>query len=211
MSNPNHELDHALEALYASGPPKDLTEAAYNRLLEKIDKAMPPKIYYDEIPNSPIGNVWIAISDKGLFEIDFDIGEDEFLANTQKMIRARFIRDEEMVAPFLIKVKQYLSGKITVLDVEVDLRSATDFQRKVLMAALEVPRGQVATYAEIAERIGKPKAFRAVGQALRHNPIPIVIPCHRVIASDGTLGGYGGVMGSERKIKLLKLEGVMLA
>ncbi|MBN2503327.1 MAG: MGMT family protein, partial [Anaerolineales bacterium] len=72
-------------------------------------------------------------------------------------------------------------------------------------------RGQVATYSEIAKTIGKPKASRAVGQALRRNPIPIVIPCHRVIASDGTLGGYAGVMGDKRKIKLLKLEGVMLA
>jgi methylated-DNA-[protein]-cysteine S-methyltransferase len=81
----------------------------------------------------------------------------------------------------------------------------------VLNAARQVPRGQVATYGEIAERIGKPRAFRAVGQALRNNPIPIVIPCHRVINADGTLGGYGGKVGSQRKIQLLQLEGAILA
>jgi methylated-DNA-[protein]-cysteine S-methyltransferase len=81
----------------------------------------------------------------------------------------------------------------------------------VLEETRRVPRGQVSTYAEIARRIGNPKAVRAVGQALRRNPIPIVVPCHRVVASDGTLGGYGGNLRDQRKLDLLKLEGVSFA
>jgi methylated-DNA-[protein]-cysteine S-methyltransferase len=74
------------------------------------------------------------------------------------------------------------------------------------MAAWEIPHGRIVTYGEIARRIGKPKAARAVGQALGRNPVPIVIPCHRVISSDGSLGGYSGGGGLETKTKLLELE-----
>ncbi len=97
------------------------------------------------------------------------------------------------------------------MELSVDLSSITPFQRSVLKETSNIPRGQVATYAEIAKRIGKPKAVRAVGQALRRNPIPIAVPCHRVIASDGTLGGYAGKLGDKRKVALLRLEGVVFA
>jgi len=75
----------------------------------------------------------------------------------------------------------------------------------------EIPFGASTTYGEIAEAIENPNSSRAIGQVLRRNPIPIIIPCHRVLSADGTLGGYGGVMGSKRKIALLKHEGVILA
>jgi methylated-DNA-[protein]-cysteine S-methyltransferase len=101
---------------------------------------------------------------------------------------------------------QYLQGRRRTFDLPVDLRHLTPFQQRVLHAAQAVPRGQVSTYGQIARRIGRPRAARAVGQALGSNPIPIVIPCHRVLASDGSLHGYSGRGGIKTKAWLLRLE-----
>lgn len=92
----------------------------------------------------------------------------------------------------------------------MDLTSLTDFQRRVLLTTQQVPRGKVTTYGEIACQIGQPRASQAVGQALGRNPVPLVIPCHRVLASDGSLGGYSGGGGVKTKAQLLQLEGVRL-
>ena len=101
--------------------------------------------------------------------------------------------------------------KFGLVQTDIDLRDSTQFQRKVLEAAVAVPPGFVATYGEIAARIGKPKSSRAVGQALARNPIPIVVPCHRVVAADGSLTGYSGAGGIETKASLLRLEGATIA
>ncbi len=84
----------------------------------------------------------------------------------------------------------------------------TPFRREVLLACAAIPRGQVSTYADLARRVGRPAAFRAVGNTMRTNPVPIVIPCHRVIGSDGSLTGFGG--GLDVKRRLLELEGALL-
>ena len=112
---------------------------------------------------------------------------------------------------FISQITNYLSGNRTTLDLPYDIHTLTPFQQQVLLAALQIPRGQVYTYADIARKIGNPKAVRAVGQALGRNPVPIVIPCHRVVASNGKLGGYSGGGGLATKRKLLVLEGAMMA
>ena len=94
-------------------------------------------------------------------------------------------------------------------DLRLDLSELTPFHRRVLLAAAEVPAGKVVSYGEIARRIGRPAGSRAVGQALGRNPVPIVIPCHRVVAAGGQLGGYTG--GLDIKRKLLRLEGALAA
>jgi len=167
-------------------------------------------ITYDFIPDTIVGLVWVAVSTDGLITVDFDITELEFVKGMREPFRVHFSNDKRLVEPFTQQIKAYLKGEINDLDLTVDLSKSSDFQRKVLLKVKEIPYGQTITYAELARRIGDPKAFRAVGQALRRNPVPIGIPCHRVLNSDGTLGGYGGVVGSKRKIKLLKLEGVIL-
>lgn len=91
-----------------------------------------------------------------------------------------------------------------MLDV-LNRNNLTGFQKKVLLETLKIPKGQTRTYKQIASRIGHPKAYRAVGTALKINPLPIVIPCHRVIKSDGTLGNYSGG-GTKRKLALLRKE-----
>jgi len=101
-------------------------------------------------------------------------------------------------------LKSYLDGNQVYWDLPLDLRGATDFELKVWHAAQKIPYGQTRTYGWIAESIGRPLASRAVGGALGRNPIPIIIPCHRVLASDGGLGGFSA--GLEWKQRLLRLE-----
>jgi methylated-DNA-[protein]-cysteine S-methyltransferase len=113
----------------------------------------------------------------------------------------------ETKAPFADVIKQlteYFGGKRLVFKLPLDLEQGTPFQRKVWRALLDIPYGRTATYKEIAEAIGQPSASRAVGGANGSNPIPIVIPCHRVVASGNKLGGYSG--GLDIKRRLLELE-----
>ena len=103
------------------------------------------------------------------------------------------------------QLQAYFSGDLREFDVPIRLEG-TPFRLKVWQALQQIPYGQVISYGELARRIGQPAACRAVGGANHHNPISIIVPCHRVIAADGTIGGYGG--GIELKRKLLKLEGI---
>lgn len=116
------------------------------------------------------------------------------------------LRDPDALADVREQIRAYLTGKRDRFQLDFDLDGCrSPFQREVLEAAREIPYGQVISYGELARRIGRPKASRAVGNALGANPVPIVIPCHRVVKGDGSAGGYVG--GTERKIRLLKLEG----
>jgi methylated-DNA-[protein]-cysteine S-methyltransferase len=102
------------------------------------------------------------------------------------------------------ELDQYFSGKRRDFDITVDLSPLTPFQRKVLAVTARVPYGELITYAKVAHKAGNDRAYRAAAGAIGDNPIPIVVPCHRVVASDGTLGGYAG--GLDAKRQLLKLE-----
>jgi len=105
------------------------------------------------------------------------------------------------------KLRRYLNGESAALSGALDLEQGTAFQRQVWRALLAIPRGETRTYRQVAEEIERPRAARAVGQAVAANPLPIVVPCHRVVSGHG-LGGYGG--GLALKKKLLKLEGAVL-
>jgi methylated-DNA-[protein]-cysteine S-methyltransferase len=106
------------------------------------------------------------------------------------------------------QVTDYFNGKRAAFDCVLDLSGSTPFQRQVWKAAMQIPYGQVRSYKWVAERIGKPSACRAVGRALAANPLPVIIPCHRVIRSDGKPGGFGGRAANvQTKLMLLSLEG----
>jgi methylated-DNA-[protein]-cysteine S-methyltransferase len=106
--------------------------------------------------------------------------------------------------PATVQLEEYFAGKRREFDLKLDLRSLTDLQQAVLYECAQIPYGEISSYGELARRIDRPNAPRAVGQALGRNPIPIIIPCHRVLASDGTLHGFGG--GLELKRRLLEFE-----
>jgi len=204
------QLEYALNRLYASPNPTAVTRAQEKLTLALAGSRTAP-LYYDLIPDTPIGPVYFAANDKGIVSVDFGVPEAQFLAHIEKYFGQRPVYAPDAISNLKSQISDYLHGTRTTLNLPYDISSLTPFQQQVLLAALQIPRGQVYTYADIARKIGNPKAVRAVGQALGRNPVPIIIPCHRVIASDGKLGGYSGGGGLAAKRKLLVLEGALMA
>lgn len=163
-----------------------------------------PRIQWGEM-QSPLGTLFVALTDHGVCALDFGRARAEFLARLNP--RARLERDTAGVQRAIEQLRDYFSARRATFDLPVDLSTLTSFQRAVLSTACRITPGQVWTYQRVAEVMGRPRSSRPVGQALAHNPVPIVIPCHRVIASDGSLGGYSGGSGLDAKLWLLRLEG----
>jgi AraC family transcriptional regulator of adaptative response/methylated-DNA-[protein]-cysteine methyltransferase len=166
------------------------------------------KIKYSIGP-SPLGKLLVAESEKGLCAVRVRDSE----ATAEESLREQFadaviVHDEKAVAPLRKMVLAAIAGKPASRDLELDLQG-TDFQRKVWKELRRIPAGMTRSYADVARAIGNPKATRAVAQACGANPIPVVVPCHRVIASDGGIGGYSGG-GVRVKKALLDAEGVEL-
>ncbi len=203
-------LTEALDDLFLEGPDERTVAHAQAALHETLQAAGPKAVFYDFLARSPLGPIYLAMSEAGVIALDFSDTEEAFLSKIGKRIGMVPILAPERVAKVAGQVREYLSGERAAFDVPLDLSSLTAFQRQVLQTVSQVPRGEFITYAELARRIGRPKAARAVGQALGSNPIPIIIPCHRVLASDGGLGGYSGRDGVRTKARLLRLEGAHL-
>jgi methylated-DNA-[protein]-cysteine S-methyltransferase len=108
------------------------------------------------------------------------------------------------------KVQRYFEGKEIGFDIALDLERGTPFQRRVWLAVAGIPYGRTRTYGEIAREIGRPKAMRAVGGAVGANPVPLIVPCHRVVAADGLLGGFSAAGGVALKQAMLEIEGIPL-
>ncbi len=157
---------------------------------------------------TPFGTTYAAATDKGISRISWrQPGPSAF----ERYLSTRFpgrpvIHDGEALEEAERQLVEYFEGDRAEFELPVDLSLVTEFERRVLEAARKIPYGQVVPYAELARRIRKPGASRAVGNALGHNPVAIVVPCHRVVRSDGSLGGYTG--GVEYKEKLLEIEGM---
>ncbi len=185
---------------------------SYHRVLNMLDtlyggaSAQTPRrvVYYAPV-RTPVGRLLVAATERGLVRIGFDRSQASFVTGLREQLKAEVIESEERVADIAAQLEAYFAGERRAFDVPIDLSFASAFQRRVLMAARGVPAGQVVTYGELARRIGAPNASRAVGWALGRNPVPIVIPCHRIVRAGGGLGGYIG--GLEIKRKLLELEG----
>ena len=156
---------------------------------------MPETFYYSRI-DSPVGPLLLAVSERGLVALEFD----------GRSILKGWEESAEKTAPYARQLEEYFAGGRRRFDLPLDLRG-TDFQKRCWQELLKIPYGETRSYAEIARAIGNPAAVRAVGLANGKNPIAIVVPCHRVIGSDGSLTGYGG--GLETKRKLLQLEGAL--
>ena len=155
---------------------------------------------------SPVGELYVAVTPKGLARVSFaDEDHREVLAELAERLSPRILESRRATDEVRHELEQYFEGRRTRFEVPLDRRLIRGIARDVLRATSRIPFGRTSTYTQIAERIGRPRAARAVGNALGSNPIPIVIPCHRVLRSGGALGGYGG--GIQRKQLLLDLEG----
>ena len=156
---------------------------------------------------SPLGELLLAVTARGVVRvayIDENIGRDEVLEDLARRVSPRVLEAPNRLDEARRQLEDYFSGRRSAFDLPVDLSLVAPFADRVLTRTAGIPAGQVLTYGEVAAEIGHTRAARAVGNALGSNPIPIVVPCHRVVRSGGALGGYTG--GTHRKEHLLGLE-----
>lgn len=187
---------------------RETLRTVQNGLSDRAVAGAATPIYYAAI-DSPVGRVFVAASTTGVARVAFGRTDSAFVRQVRQQLHAEVVRSSARLGAILEQLDAYFAGKRQSFAVPIDAQLMTPFQQRVLDAARQVPAGQLASYGDIARAIGQPKASRAVGQALGHNPIPIVIPCHRIVASNGKLGGYIG--GPTIKRKLLALEGARVA
>lgn len=154
-------------------------------------------LFYVRTP-SPVGPLFLVASSKGLMRLEFEGRVQKLNSDTTQMQESR-----QALAPYLRELDEYFAGRRREFSFPLDLRGTT-FQLACWNALLEIPYGETRSYRDIAQAIGHPHAYRAVGMSNNRNPVAIVVPCHRVIASSGSLCGYGG--GLDIKRKLLDLE-----
>jgi methylated-DNA-[protein]-cysteine S-methyltransferase len=171
--------------------------------------AVKPRAYYAHI-QTVMGPMLVAGEGKRLVAVKFDVTPNKVVQAVGELhheLHERFtlVPSETKVRALAKQIQDYLAGKRTSFDVEVDLSHVTPFRRDVLMECARIPRGTVRTYSDLARRVKRPNAYRAVGSTMASNPIPIVIPCHRVVGVNNDLTGFGG--GLDMKRKLLALEG----
>jgi methylated-DNA-[protein]-cysteine S-methyltransferase len=188
MTNVSPELDDRFRATAAE---QGLLDVAY------------------DVVESPLGELFVGVSDRGLCVISYETDPDAQVERLARGFGSRVLRSSRPIDPTRRQLDEYFAGKRRRFDLDVDLRLSRDFGRAVLEELGRVPFGEVTTYGALAAKAGKPRAARAVGTIMNRNPIPIVLPCHRVVGANGSLVGYAG--GLERKQTLLQLEGALLA
>jgi methylated-DNA-[protein]-cysteine S-methyltransferase len=160
--------------------------------------------------DSPFGTLLVAATPRGLVRLAYEYERlEDVLEELAEALSPRILEAPARLDAVRRELEEYCEGKRDRFDIPVDWALVTPgFSRRVLQATAKVPYGSVSTYGEVARRAGSPRAARAAGNALGSNPVPIVVPCHRVIRSGGDLGGYGGG-GPKRKAFLLHLEGAV--
>jgi methylated-DNA-[protein]-cysteine S-methyltransferase len=158
-----------------------------------------------DLSESPVGPLLVAVTEAGVCRISFAPDPDRMVEELARSFGPRVLRAPRPVDPVRRELDEYFDGKRRAFDLQVDLRPLPRFQQLVLTELARVPYGQTETYGGLAARIGRGGAARAVGGALNRNPIPIVLPCHRIVGAGSRLVGYAG--GLERKRTLLALEG----
>ncbi len=164
-------------------------------------------VAYDLV-DTPIGTLLVAGTERGLCRIVYDAEPEREVDLLANAFGLRVLRSPVPIDPARRQLDEYFEGKRQRFDLPVDIALLADFNRRVLRELARVPYGEVVTYGELAARAARPRAARAVGTVMNRNPLPIVLPCHRVIGANGKLVGYGGGLG--RKEALLRLEGALL-
>jgi methylated-DNA-[protein]-cysteine S-methyltransferase len=195
------ELERLLAGIEPPGGPPAIDAAAFEAGL--LDVA------YAEL-DSPLGRLLVAMTPRGLVRIAYlDAGEAEeaVLVDLAGRLSPRVLSSPTRVDEARRELDEYFEGRRTQFELPVDWRLTHGFGQRVLRATARIPYGSVSSYKEVAGRAGSPRGHRAAGNALGANPIPIVVPCHRVLHAGGGIGGYGG--GVERKRLLLGLEGAL--
>jgi len=159
--------------------------------------------------DTEIGTLFAAFTRRGICALQFFRNEESHTEELRRRFEGNIIYDASVTRSILKFVRNYLLGNRPMRTWELDLNGLSPFDVKVLSVAASIPYGSVASYGDVARAAGVPRASRAVGGAMRRNPLIILVPCHRVVRSDGSLGGYGG--GLHIKERLLEMEGVSIS
>jgi methylated-DNA-[protein]-cysteine S-methyltransferase len=162
---------------------------------------------FDVVEDTPIGDLVVGVTDHGICRISFDADPERALDLLAQRYGPRVLRSARPVDRVRKELDEYFAGKRHAFDLDWDVRHLAGFNRRVLAELARVEYGHTVTYGQLAAAAGNPKAARAVGTIMNRNPIPIVLPCHRVVGASGKLVGYAG--GLERKELLLRLEGAI--
>jgi methylated-DNA-[protein]-cysteine S-methyltransferase len=162
---------------------------------------------FDVVGDTPIGDLLVGVTDHGICRIQFDADPERALEALARRFGPRVLRSARPVDRARKELDEYFAGRRRAFDLDWDVRPLPAFNRRVLGELARVEYGHTVTYGQLAAASGNPKAARAVGTIMNRNPIPIVLPCHRVVGANGSLTGYAG--GLERKELLLRLEGAL--
>ena len=181
-----------------------LVGEARERLVARAKREGLVTVGYD-VMDSPLGPLWIAVGPRGVVNIHYGATPDpRELSRITHAYGPGVLPDRRSCDRVLTELDQYFAGRRRSFDVTFDLAALTPFQQRILTATSRVPYGELTTYKVVARQAGNEQASRAAGAALGANPIPIVVPCHRIVATDGSLGGYAGGLAAKRR--LLALE-----
>lgn len=196
----NHKLFDALSTV-----DEDVSRRLHQRLVDAASVAGLLDIAYRTI-DTPVGTLLLAATEKGLVRVAYASQDyDLVLQQLARDVSPRVLRAPARLDTVAREIEEYFARRRTTFDVPLDLRLAHGFRRTVLSHLPEIGYGATATYAAVAKASGNPRAVRAAGSACANNPLPLVLPCHRVVRSDGSIGQYVG--GVEAKKTLLMLEG----
>jgi methylated-DNA-[protein]-cysteine S-methyltransferase len=203
-----NQMQQDLEARLRGHGDGALDQQLLERLAERarrnglLDVAVAPT-------DTPIGPLLLAATDQGLVRVAFEGQDfDTVMEELAVRISPRVLEAPKRLDPVRRQLDEYFEGKRTTFELPVDMQLSHGFRRKALGFIASIPYGHTASYKDVARAAGSPAAVRAAGSACGSNPVPIVVPCHRVLRTGGGLGGYGG--GLDRKEQLLRLEGALL-
>jgi methylated-DNA-[protein]-cysteine S-methyltransferase len=184
-------------------------EAATAAFLKRAEKEGLIDVAYTTV-DTPVGPIAVAATDEGLVRVSLQPDEDPFLEDLSAHVSPRILEQPAKLDDVRRQLDEYFDGRRTTFSLQIDWQLSHGFRQMVLKTLYsQVHFGEVVSYGELATRVGNPKASRAVGTAMATNPVPIVVPCHRVLRSGGSIGNYGG--GVEMKRQLLTHEGSLLA
>ncbi len=169
-----------------------------------------PPLYSGELYDTPVGNLLLICSDAGLAAVEWVHSRHDLERYLRRLKRSVYAYPAR-IAPYAAELREYLDCRRREFSIPIDWDLLRPFQRLALECVWAIPYGETRTYSQIALELGKPRASRAVGRANATNPMPLVIPCHRLIGADGKLHGYGGGEGLATKEWLLKMEGAVIA
>ncbi|HEY0259907.1 MAG TPA: methylated-DNA--[protein]-cysteine S-methyltransferase [Lacisediminihabitans sp.] len=185
-------------------PTAETMERLHRRLEESAERADVLDIAYTTI-DSPVGTLLLAATERGLLRVAYENEDlDRVLDRLGTIVSPRILRSPGRLDAAAFEIDEYFGRTRTGFDLDLDLSLSNGFRRIVQAHLPRIPYGATESYKRVAELVGNPKAVRAVGSACATNPLPIVVPCHRVLRTDGTLGGYIG--GLAAKSALLRLE-----